>query len=435
MFRMRLIGVIAVLFFSACEKSGFSYENVPKDGDLQQTLLDTVSITMRTVQMDSVITSGTGAALIGGYNDPFFGRVDAGTYFRVALPYDKTVPDRAVYDSIEIIMKPTGYYYGDTTKPQRIMVHQLAQELKLPDDFNAFYSHQSFPVQAAALGDQQLEILPTSGKLVRFRLDDAKGREMFDLLKTKAQQVSTDDLFLEYMKGIAIRGNNNSAALGFQAKDSSLFIRVHYHVTTTEIEKKYFDFLLARPDLQFNEIKKDRTGTPLASLPRGANGLLTSATDNQAFLQSLTGTAIRMDFFSLPELIKLGRYGRIMRAQLVIKPVNGTFKDYALPSKVTICLADYKNVVAPGDTVPNSNSAIQYGDLVVDKLNPENTNYTYDVTAYCKAVIASDLYSYRGLLLVPAAGDYRTQFNRLIIGDGKNAAYRAQLRIYYLLYQ
>jgi len=435
MFRMRFIGVIAVLFFSACEKSGFSYEDVPKDGDLQQILLDTVSITMRTVQMDSVITSGTGVALVGGYNDPFFGRVDAGSYFRVALPTDKTVPDRAVYDSIEIIMKPTGYYYGDTTRPQRIVVHQLTKELTLPQDFKAFYSHQFFPIQAASLGDKQLEILPTSGKLVRFRLDDTKGREMFELLRTKAEQVSSEDLFLEYMKGLSIRGNNNSAALGFQAKDSSLFIRLHYHVTTTEVQEKYFDFLLTRPDLQFNEIKKDRTGTPLAALTPGANGLLSSATGKQAFLQSLTGTATRMDFYSLPELVKLGRYGRIMRAQLVLKPVNGTYKDYALPPRVTICLADYKNVVAPGDTVPNRNSAIQYGDMVVDKLNPLNTSYTYDVTAYCKAVIASDVYSYRGLMLVPPSGDYRTQLNRLIIGDGKNADYRAQLKIYYLLYQ
>ncbi|WP_173003063.1 DUF4270 family protein [Chitinophaga sp. SYP-B3965] len=435
MIRMRFIGIIAVLFFSACEKSGFSYEDVPKDGDLQQTLLDTISITMRTVQIDSVITSGTGVALIGGYNDPFFGNMNTGTYFRVGLPYDKTVPDRAVYDSIEIIMKPTGYYYGDTLLPQRITVHQLTQELVLPEEYNAFYAHHSFPVQAASLGDQQVTILPTSGKLVRFRLDDVKGREMFELLRTKAQQVSTEDLFLEYMKGLAIRGNNNAAAFGFEAKDSSLFVRLHYHVTTTEIEEKYFDFLLTRPDLQFNEVRNDRTGTPLAALPSGSSGLLSSATGKQAFLQSLTGTAIRMDFFSLPDLVKLGRYGRIMRAQLLLKPVNGTFQNYAPPPKLTICLADYKNQVAPGDTVPDANSSLQYGDLVVDKLNPENTNYSYDVTAYCKAVAASNAYTYRGLLLVPTAGDYHTQLNRLIIGDGKNADYRAQLKVYYLLYQ
>lgn len=435
MIRMRFIGIIAVLFFSACEKSGFSYDDVTDGGNLQQILLDTVSISMRTVQIDSIQTSGSGVALVGGYNDAFFGRINTGTYFRVGLPLDKTVPERAEYDSIEIIMKPTGYYYGDTTLPQRIMVHQLTQKLLLPEEYRAFYDHQSFPVQGAPIGDQQLTIRPTSGALVRFRMNDVKGREMFNLLKTKAQEISTEDYFLEYMKGLAIRGNNNSAVLGFQAKDSSLFIRLHYHVSTTDLENKYFDFLLSTPDLQFNQVQHDRTGTPLAALPSGKSGLLSTATGNQAFLQSLTGTAIRMDFFSLPSLLELGRYGRIMRAQLVLKPVNGTYKDYALPSRLTICLADYKNQVAAGDTVPDANSATQYGNMQVDKLNPENTTYTYDVTAYCKAVIASDVFSYKALLLVPAAGDYHTQLNRLIIGDGKNATHRAQLKVYYLLYQ
>lgn len=435
MFRIRLIGIMAVLCFSACEKSGFSYDDVTDGGNLQQTLLDTISISMRTVQIDSVRTSGTGVALVGGYNDAFFGRINAGSYFRVSLPVDKTVPERAVYDSIEFIMKPNGYSYGDTLLPQRIMLHQLTQKLLLPEAYYAFYDHQSFPVQGAPILDQQVTIRPTSGALVKMRINDVKGLELFNLLKNKAQEISTEDYFLEYMKGLAVRGNNNSAVLGFEAKDSSLFIRLHYHVSTTDLENKYFDFLLTAPNLQFNQIQNDRTGTPLAALPSGALGLSSTATGNQAFLQSLTGTAIRMDFFSLPALLELGRYGRIMQAQLILKPVNSTLKDYAPPPQLTICLTDYKNQVAAGDTVPDANSLIQYGNLKIDKLNPENTMYTYDVTAYCKAVVASNVFTYKGLLLVPSAGDYNTKFNRLIIGDGKNANYRAQLKVYYLLYQ
>lgn len=433
MMRNMLVAAAGVLLLSACEKNGFSYDNVLDGGNVQYTLLDTFTIQMRTVQLDSIPTSGTGTALIGGYTDPVFGKVEAGTYFHISLPAEREVDTRAVYDSIELIMKPDGSWYGDTTVPQQFRVYKLSQKLVLPDDYYMFYSHQQFAVESTPWADTSVMIRPTDGNLLHLRLSDIKGKALFDLLRDKSQDVSDNDYFTEYFKGMAIRGNNNKAALGFQATDSNLYIRLHYHISSTEVEEKYFDFRMSSPDLQFNEIKSDRSGTALEQLPSGQTGLPSTATGNQSFVQSLTRTVTRMDFPSIAALPELGKYGRIMYAELVLRPVAGTYRDYRLPPRLMLCPADNKHYVLSGDTLSNDNG-YQGGNMQVDFLNPANTAYTYDVTAYCRALIEMDTYTYRGLLAIPTAGDYYTKFDRLILGDGKNSENRAQLKIYYLLY-
>lgn len=434
MFRNMLVAAAGILLLSACEKDGFGYDNVVDGGTVQYTLLDTFGIQMRTVLLDSIPTSGTATALIGGYTDPVFGKVETGTYFRLSLPPDRALDVRAIYDSIELVMKPDGSYYGDTLLPQQFRVYKLSQKLALPDEYYMLFSHQQFAVESMPWADTSVIIRPTDERLLHIRLNDVKGKELFDMLMNKSQDVSTDDHFMEYFKGMAVRGNNNKAILGFNATDSNLYVRLHYHMSTTEIEEKYLDFKMTTPELQYNEITSDRSGTVLDALPAGAAGLPSTATANQSFVQSLTRTVTRMDFPSVATLPELGKYGRIMRAELVLRPVTGTYHTYRLPPRLTLCPADNKHYVASGDTLANE-YGVQYGNMQVDFLNPANTAYVYDVTEYCRALIDMDLYTYRGLLLQPNAGDFFSKFDRLILGDGKNSNNRAQLKIYYLLYK
>ncbi|GEP96410.1 DUF4270 family protein [Chitinophaga cymbidii] len=434
MFRTMLVAATALLLFSACEKSGFSYDNSTNEEDVQYTLLDTFTIQMRTVQLDSIPTSGTATALTGGYMDPVFGRLDAGTYFRISLPPEREVDIRAEYDSIELIMRPNGYWYGDTLVPQQFRVYKLAQKLELPTDYYRLFSHQQFTIENMPWADTSMIVRPVLGEQLHIRLSDVKGRELFDMLRNKVQEVSTEDHFAEYFKGMAVRGNNNRAVFGFQAMDTSLYIRLHYHISTTEVEEKYFDFKMTNAELQFNEIQSDRSGTPLESLTTGPAGLPTTSTASQAYVQSITRTVARMDFPGIPALQELGKYGRIMRAELVLRPVLGTYSDYAMPPMMTLCPADNLHYVAQGDTLL-SEYGTQYGNMQVDFLNPENTAYVYDVTEYCRALSDMNTYTYRGLLFIPNNGDYYTTFNRLVIGDGENTKYRAQLKVYYLLYK
>ncbi|WP_162946472.1 DUF4270 family protein [Chitinophaga barathri] len=430
--RLSILAAMACL--TACDKSGFSYDNVVDGGNVQYSLLDTLQVQMRTVQLDSVRTSGTGTGLVGSYADPVFGKFTSHTTFRLGLPPATEPGLRAIYDSLELVIWPDGHYYGDTLPPQRFQVYQLTRPLLLPDEYFALFSHQDFPIASAPLADVTQYIRPTSGKALHLRLDDAKGIELFEMIRNKSDDLKNEDYWRDYFKGLSIRGVNNTAAFRLLMNDTAVVMRLHYHIANTTVEEKTIDFRMNLPELQFNTFRYDRTGTAIAGLQPGPDGISGEATGNKTFSQPLTGAVTRIDFPSIAALQELGRYGRIMSAELVIKPDNSTLKDYPLPPRLTLTLADKKNFVTQGDTLSDA-AGVQYGNLRVDKLYPENNQYSWDVTAYCRAMMTADVYTYRGLLLAAPFSEFHTQLNRIVVGDGNGKQYRAQLKIYYLLYE
>ncbi len=217
------------------------------------------------------------------------------------------------------------------------------------------------------------------------RLNDAFGRELLEKVRTRSEELSTDLLFLDYMKGFQLRAAQGSAVFRIPAADSAVVMRLHYHIATTEIEEYTIDFPLSNPELQYNEVHVDRSNTQLAGLAPGPAGLLSNDAGNRAWMQALAGTVIRLDFPSMTGLPLLGKYGRVMQASLVLTPINGTYATFGLPPRITLCTADKNQLVS--DTLATT-AGFQYGNLVMDLLYPENTKYSYDVTSYCQAIAA-----------------------------------------------
>lgn len=431
--KWKLLAIAAITGLAACDKSGFVYEDVAPGGNVRYSLIDTVSIEMRTIQLDSVPASATGYLLAGGYADPETGRVSVASNFRIARPASfPELTESAQYDSIEIIFKPDSYSYGDTLPGQEWSVYQLSRPLVLDDDQAMFYTHHIFPHASTPLAQEYVSVLPRSGNSISLRLRDAFGRELMEKIRSKSEDVSSDLLFLDYIKGLQLRAGNGAAMYRIPASDSTVVMRLHYHISTSEIEEYTIDFPLGNPELQYNEVHVDRSGTPLTGLAPGPAGLLSSDAGNRAWLQSATGMVIRLDFPSLANLPMLSKYGRVMEAQLILTPVNPTYAQFPLPPRLTLCPADKNQVVS--DTLATT-MGYQYGDLVTDLLYPEKTRYTYDLTTYCTAMATGNNANYMGLLLLPAAGEYYSQLNRLVLGDARHEGYRAYLKIYYLLYQ
>lgn len=431
--KWKLLAMATLTGLAACDKSGFVYEDAAPGGNVRYSLIDTVGIEMRTIQLDSVPSSSTGYLLAGGYNDPETGRLDVAANFRIARPASfPELSENMAYDSIEIIFKPDAYSYGDTLPDPEWSVYQLARPLELDEDQTLFFSHNPFPRSATPLARANVSILPRSGNAVHLRLRDEFGRQLMEKIRTKSEDVSTDLLFLDYMKGLQLKTTNAAAVFRIPATDSTVVMRLHYHQSTSEIESYTIDFPLSNPELQYNEVHVDRSNTPLAGLAPGPAGLLSNDAGHRAWMQSLSGMAIRLDFPSITNLPLLSKYGRVMQASLILTPVSGTYSRHALPPRITLCPADKNQVVL--DTLATV-TGYQYGNLVTDLLYPEKTVYTYDVTAYCSAMATSGDANYRGLLAIPSSGEYYSQLNRLVLGDAKHEGYRAYLKIYYLLYQ
>ena len=67
-------------------------------------LLDTFSVELESIQIDSVETSGSGNLLVGKYEDPDLGIINASAYFDLTLPSDLDIDDKEEYDSLILVL-------------------------------------------------------------------------------------------------------------------------------------------------------------------------------------------------------------------------------------------------------------------------------------------------------------------------------------------
>jgi len=419
----------------SCEKKGFTYDNIVETPDeTNYTITDTLTVNMRTVQLDSVITSNQATLLIGQKQDPYFGKITAGTFFQLKLPAN-SLETKALYDSLELLIKPNGFVYGDSTTTQEINVFPVMEKIQPSTDNYYLYNTSNFVTGSTALGTFNGVIRPNVDTLLRIKMADTKGAEIFNLFKTKADEVSSQNNFQEYLQGLSLKAGNSSMLInGFQGSESTVILRMHYHLDGLEVEKKYIDFTLYNPQVQFNRIQADRTGTPLQALASGVDGLLSNETDNTTFIQAITGVVTRIDIPYLKSLPAISKYFKLIQASLVVEPIAGTYNDYQLPYRVTLCAANNKNIVT--DTLPDPVTGYaQYGNLVIDNMLHEKTAYTYDITRYCINEINSTNYTTRGLVLMPSSYDARTRLDRAVIGDRRNKTNKIKIKVYYLSYK
>ena len=215
----------------------------------------------------------------------------------------------------------------------------------------------------------------------------------------------------------------------------SLIMRLHYHETDVFTENKFLDFTFYNNDnKQFNQVKTDRTGTPVSVFNSTNKEVVSTSTGNSAYIQTLTGFMAKIKFPTLRSLLLRPDYLKILKAELVIKPVKNSYNAITpLPPKLSAVTTDQSNTLGTPLSSTASGSAItQTGNLIIDPLYNENTSYTYDITSYLQQQILISSANQNGLLLVPPVPASISSLNRVIIGDQKNTQGSIQLKVYYV---
>ncbi|SJZ50568.1 protein of unknown function [Chitinophaga eiseniae] len=414
---------------AACQKAGFSYDNVIDDQQTDYILTDTLSVAMKTIRYDSVPTSGTGMLLVGTQSDPYLGAVTAGSYFQLIQPSGANIPvNGSGFDSLRLLLRPTGYIAGDSLQPQSLQVYRVTQTIQFAKTFYNLYNNSNFATENTPLGTFTGIVRPKTDKTVRIPLSDALGNQLFTLLRDKKPEMSAGPNFLDFFRGLKIVPGPGSASLmTFMAQDTSLTMRLYYHINEIIPTAKYVDFKMNASELQFNQISVNRTGTPLAQLQGTVKELPSSATGNMSFTQSLTGVGTRIDLPYLKNMSQLGQFFKIMKVILTVYPAAGTFNGSSqIPANLALCQVDKTNTVT--DT-------LAYGSLAVDNMYNENTYYTYDITNYCNTQLTADATALRGLLLTTPGGSGRNSLDRLVINDQQVPKKKIKIQVYYLLYK
>jgi len=435
--RSLLIG----LFFSALLMPGCSDGALDMGDNFISTptytaLIDSVSISLSTIRADSVVTSGSETGLVGYYQHPSLGGQEAVSYFSIA-PSESFTWDtqKDVFDSITFVVHPSGYSIGDTTSTFHLQVHQLSEEIEKHDNGKLYnVSHFGYD-KNEVLGKRSFKPFPKRKKKLEVKLDDALGQSIIDFMVTKKDHADKTTLFREAYKGFVLTCDTNltRSVLGFSATDELAAIRLYSHQVSHEKEEMERNFPLESSTKQFTQLITHNSNTVYSSLENGKDKLNESATNASSLLQSGSGYMVRVDFPYLNNLLEIKSEGRIVKAELIIRPLIGTFKHYELPP--TLYLAEVNKVNNIEQYFTDADGNLVAATRFVDQMYNENTYYKFNVTNYLNYRITEPIIdSQTGLMIVLPDDQNNKSLDHVTFGGYTNVQSQSELHIYYYYY-
>jgi hypothetical protein len=389
---------------------------------------------MSTVMVDSVSTSGTGNFLVGKYSDKYLGDIRSTGFFQLDIPEDLDLNEKAVFDSLTLILKYSGMSYGDTLLQQNISVHRVTEEISTNDN-GLLYNISSFEYQDIPEGSLSFYAKPNFNDTLEIKLADSLGNEIFKLMENDADEISTSEDFLEYFKGLAIvAGENNSCVLSFEGLDSLVSIRLYTHYVAQNRVEVSYDFPLYSSSTCFSQIKADRLGSALENLKTQREEISSSETMDMTFLQGGLGLYTRLDFPGLGRMLEMDKSNILYKAELILKPYPDAYLSYELPEDLILYNTDkYNNL---GSTVADNDGDIIYADFSLDKVYNEYTYYSFDVTTNIIAFLANGYVNVENGIIVALTDEkMNNSLDRLAFDTRSGLSFKPTLKLYYIFYE
>lgn len=406
--------VLGSLFFYSCDKdTSISLGRV--DENIGVITVDTFSVHSSTYQLHYMPSTSTGVALIGKAAQNGIGSVISSTYTSLIIEsINDIIPSDAVFDSINVVIKPNSnrYFYGDTTKTQSISVHRVTENittqniLNAIDNFNVpiyvtgstIFNNQKFNYDATPLGSASFNPYINSIDSVSIKLDNSLGQDLFNKMLSNDHQVSSNEQFMQYLKGIVIvPDNNNTVMLGM---NDTLYMHLNYsYMGSDGFKKQGKKSMVTGPQtLQFNSIDYDRSGTPFATLDYNNRELNSTTTGGDLVLQSGTGLVAKLNIPSLNDFINEENIG-INKVELIVETNGKNYGYYPIPNALMLLVANSNGVPNSFVMNPFSNS-MQTATLIPGNETGVNPTYVFDLMGYIKNL---DSPNYRGSSLLLAA--------------------------------
>ncbi|MDP4257210.1 MAG: DUF4270 family protein [Bacteroidota bacterium] len=445
--------VLAGLGLASCQKQpilNFGPNFLPDNNGATIVAVDTSLVSLSTLYLDSTATAGTGYLLVGNYTDSYFGNINSRAFLQVLPPpQPPALQPSDSYDSIVLILqyKKGSPYYGDTTLRQSFMINQVSSLYQLSSFQRGVFSNSSFPISPTSWGSSSALIYPSIpytsqgiGDSIKIRMPDSLGKLLYRMIQDNSDSIIKPTNWLNWFHGLCISPAPGSTGAIYGFKDSAT-MRIYYNEASAYTSQKFIDFNITNKSMQFNNIKVDRSNSPMKNLILPTQYLQTppttpsALTNNNAYVQSITGSNVKITFPNLNAIAQRPDYIGVLRAQLIVRPVPGSFSTtWRLPPNLNLYVTDlYNSIVTP---LPSSTTGgIQNGNLVVDYLNPQNTVYSYDITSFVKAQIvnSSQTASQNGLVLSMPPPDGETTFNRAVLADATYpVSQRVTLIVYYI---
>lgn len=444
----RLLPASLLILLGACENPGtIGLEDEDTPGGVVFT--DTVTVETATVYAGPVPTSNTNELLVGGYVDDRLGAIRSVSYFEISPESSSFALDKdVVFDSLALIVRCSGYYYGDTAASQTLNVFELQEEIEAeelpanPDGVPVSYllsgeqlyhnSHFDYR-ETDPLASVRVRPRPSRDTL-HIRLPDELGEEWLRLSEEDDDRISTAEDFSDYFKGLVLAGEpgEDAAVIGYRA--DTAFVRLYYSETGSDgtVSEKYTDFFLYQPALQFNEIITGREGTLLEGLGADLPLFPSAATSEETYLQAGAGLMTKLSFPYLKSFLETAGDTSvgIHSVQLLLEPAAGTFNTKQYPPENLMLYYTGENNIPLFPLQDEQTGGINTGVFYYDKEFPDQTYYKFYLTGYFSELLNNYDGTKAELLLSPASGEISASVTRLCLGSGRHEN-KARLIIYY----
>lgn len=237
--------------------------------------VDTFSLKTFSIEDDSIISNDPNSALLGNYNDPEFGPVEASFYTQIRLsglnPNFGTNPGDIIIDSFILALEYSSAYGAVST--QAIEVYRVDEQMY---EDSIYYNFSDLLVQPENLvnGTGLLTLDPNAITVIgadtvrsqlRIPLKPAKALEIITDAINGVADFGNDDLFAtNYFKGIYVKSATTGQASGtgnvayFNLKDQDSKLTIYY--TQAGETGKVFDFKINNDCPSFNHVEIDYTG-------------------------------------------------------------------------------------------------------------------------------------------------------------------------------
>ena len=390
-------------------------------------MIDTVTIKVSNlIASDSVITSSKGNGFSGIYNDPQTGVIQTQTYIEFNRTIDSESNRYASFDSVTLVMRPNGTYFGDTLKRAMFNVSRILKPIESQDN-GYWYSTSTVPVDNTPL---------VTDKSVRVKVKDIPNNEFEIKLPHEfgewlLQGILRDDddfksdQFLKTFSGLSIgAGDKSDCVHGFNLQDTACMIRIYYHLSTTSKEDKIMTFK-ANPNRSFYHLTNDKSNMEV-SYHAKSDPVPSSQTDNKGYVMSGTPMYTRLEFPYLNELLWLGQIVKIKKATLYVRPIQRSFDTIPLPPRLNIYYFDPTSntplsaAIRPPAMSSNMNTGPQHGNLPANYqtiLSPDFPQYSFDVTDFIASQLGKSGYDKWALSLLIPDESRETTLQRLVFGN------------------
>jgi len=398
-------------------------------------MIDTVTIKVSNlVVSDSVVTSAKSIGYTGIYRDLQTGVVQTQTFIEFNRTGDSETNRYAIFDSITLVLRPNGSFFGDTLSRAVFNVFEIQKPIEKQENGN-LYSTSSVPVNDLPLvanKSVRVKVKDIPNNEFEMKLPAELGQKLFQGILRDDDDFKADK-FLKNFPGLLLGpGDESNCVHGFNLQDTACMIRIYYHLSTTFKEEKVMTFKANAYNCFYQLANDKRYINERESFHAKSDPIPSFLTEDKGYVMSGTPIYARLEFPHLNELLWLGQIVKIKKATLYVRPILRSYDTVPLPPRLNIYYFDptsntpLSQAIRPPSVGGGSNSVAQNGNLPDNYhtlLRPDFPQYTFDVTDFIASQLGKTGYDKWALSLIIPEDSRESTLQRLVFGN-QNYWYR-----------